>query len=458
MKSYSSVKILVAHLVLLTVCVAAGTVVCIKGYFEYILFLVPLIIYSVWKMIYTYSDTVRKITFMFNAIDCDDYTFEFTQHEKSVNINLLNASLNRIKQIMTNAKIRTIEREKYYELIENSVRTGILTINDRGNVFQVNRETMKLLGLSVLTHVNQLRAIDKSLTDILMNIKPGEYRHIPVRSERGEINLSVSASCMKYSGEDLKIISINDIDNALDEKEMESWIKLTRILTHEIMNSLAPITSLSDTLIDINKSIGKTTTVFPAVEGAYIKQSQLENNKKRDDITYGLETIKATSKSLISFVESYRKFTRLQTPVKVPFEIKPLLERSTSLICGDHIKYSLVVEPEDALVYADADLVNQAVVNILKNAVQVVELRPEGKIEIIVYMGINENIIVNISNNGGAIPEKIAEDIFLPFFTTKEQGSGIGLSVAKQIMFLHGGSLRLINNTDEQVTFQLIFK
>lgn len=419
----------IQYILLLVLGVGGFVWLIMSGNIIYLILSVFVIIYAVYKLIRSNLDSMRKVSFMFNAIECDDYNFKFSDNIVDVNSYMLNTSLNRIKEILSNAKIKAVGREKYYELIMGSVRTGIVTINDNGNVYQVNGELMRLLGLQIFTHINQLRTVDPQLISILKEIKPGERRQHTLKHESGEAKLALEASEMFYDGKKLKIISLNDINKALDENEVESWIKLTRVLTHEIMNSLAPITSLSDTLIEIN-----------------------ENGSP--DITSGLETIRSTSKGLISFVESYRKFTRIQTPVKSPFEIKPFLERIATLICPDNSPaVELTVTPNDTMIYADENLINQVVVNIVKNASQTAAT----KIIMDVTIAPGESVFLNISNNGGAIPVDLSKDIFMPFFTTKEHGSGVGLSVSRQIMHMHGGYIRLTSNTDEKVTFTLVF-
>lgn len=432
MKELSSIRVFITYIALLMVGVSACTwVVCLSRY-SLLILVIPFITFSVVKLISVYLDSTRKVSFMFNAIDCDDYSFRFSENSTRAHSRMFNASLNRIKEIMTNAKERAIEREKYYELIMNCIHTGIIITDDADNVHQTNDEAMQLLGLHVFTHINQLRHTVPSLAEALHNIKSGENTKVSFHNERGEIHLALSASEIKHEDKRLRIISISDINSALDQKEVESWIKLTRVLTHEIMNSLAPITSLSDTLIDINKD-------------------------KKGDIAKGLETISATGKSLISFVESYRKFTRIQLPVCAPFAIKPLLERASGLICDDNIKLSITTFEDDILIYADEDLITQVIINILKNAVQELTEITEKSIDIEVYITKNERVVVNISNNGGAIPNDIIDDIFMPFFTNKDNGTGIGLSITKQIMHLHGGSIRVTSNTNDKVTFTLTF-
>lgn len=473
-----SVKRILYYLLIFAAGVAAVTMLAVKGLAQYIVFTLPMLVYPIYKLVEMHRKTLRKITYLFNAVASNDYNFGFGQgssalkgsapQAKATDSTVLNYSLNNIRDILAYNHKKSAERERYYELIEQNVSTGILTLYPDGAVYKVNREALKLLGVEYLAHINYLRGIDASLAKALVEIRKGETKRINVRSESGEVSLLVNAAEFRMEETLLKVITINDINRALDEKELESWIKFTRILTHEIMNSLAPIVSLSDSLIETNRGL--------EVE-AGANESDSENSA-RMEIAKGLEIINDTGKGLVKFVEQYRKFTRLQTPVKEPFEIKPLLERNLSLVCGSAsgiglsgaVQCSLEVEPADILVYADSDLVSLAVVNILKNAVSAVEAvgkrqiegedggeRIVGKIGVRVYIDDSENVVIDISNNGGAVEREIVEDIFLPFFTTKENGSGIGLSVAKQIMYLHGGELKLACNTDENVTFRLIF-
>lgn len=432
MKSYNLITRLFFVLLVLIIDVALCTWITIDKNYIYLILLLPLLIGCILYIKTIFDQTQQKISFMFNAIDCNDYSFKFSEHIRNVNERTLNTSLNRIKEIMSNAKQRAIEREKYYELIMNSVRTGIISLSNNGNVYQVNNETKHLLGLNVFTHVNQVRSFAPNLAETLLRIHPGEHLQVSYSNERGEITLSLNASEISYGDKRLKIIAVNDINNALDAKEVESWIKLTRILTHEIMNSLAPITSLSETLLSIHPN-------------------------KNDELTKGLETINQTSKSLVSFVDSYRKCTRIQSPIKRPFELKPFFEKVTKLICSPDIKVQLHIAPENTMIYADEDLITQVMVNILKNAIQAVNELSDKQIEITSTIDSNENIKIEISDNGKAIPKDITEDIFMPFFTTKTNGSGIGLSISRQIMHLHGGNIRLTSNKDKKVTFTLYF-
>lgn len=217
----------------------------------------------------------------------------------------------------------------------------------------------------------------------------------------------------------VKILTLNDIRNEMDTKELESWIKLTRVLTHEIMNSIAPISSLSETFL-------------------------LRKDVINSPIYEGIRAIHETSSGLISFVDSYRKFSALQKPSPEPFYLKELLLQVKSIhLIPPHIQLTLQIEPDDLMLYADPNLIRQVLINLLKNAIQAIG-KNKGKIHIRAYSTKEEHILIYVSNDGPAIPEREAEEIFVPFFTTKKEGSGIGLSLSRQIMKLSNGSISLL--------------
>ena len=432
-KTFVSVKQMVLAIVLLGIGVAAISLLIYFGKYQYVVIAFGPVGWAVYRILSMYTKTIRKAMFLFDAIDNNDYTFRFPEDIAVADDAAYNKVLNRTKEIISNAKRDTREREKYYELIMNTVRTGIIVVSDSGGVYQVNSEALRLFSLPVFTHISQTHPIDPAIAEVMKSIEPGEKRQLTFHNEKGEVSVSLIASAVTLRGKPMKLIAISDIDNELAEKELESWMRLIRVLTHEIMNSLAPITSLSNTLIRLNSN-------------------------KDPEITQGLKTINTTSKNLISFVESYRKFTNIPVPDKKPFLLLPILERAIALQGADHsVGVSLSVEPEDTLLYADEGQITQVAINLIKNAVQAVAGREISRIEISSRIDESENIVIEISNNGGAIPAEIAENIFTPFFTTKEDGSGIGLSLSRQIMRLHGGSLRLTSNTDNRVTFALVF-
>lgn len=374
----------------------------------------------------------QKIAFLFDSIENDDYTFRFIgegdQYDK-----LLNNSLNRIKRVLENTRNDIIEHEKYYEHILNNVETGIIIADSVGNIYQTNQAALKLLGLPVFTHVQQLKNVDKELINIFKQTQNGDKRQISFCNERGTVTLSMRTSEVVIRQNRRLIIALNDINNELDERETESWIRLIRILTHEIMNAITPITSLSESLLTIQEP-------------------------QNDNIYKGLEAIHTTGKGLISFVETYRELTRIPPPKQAVFEVQQFLTRMIRLSLPEMRTpiINLSIQPDDLLLYADENLISQVVLNLLKNALHASQ---NGEAILIkAYNNDEGQVMIEICDNGCGIPDEIVPHIFIPFFTTKESGSGIGLSIARQIMRLHGGTLSLIRNTTNfRTVFRLTF-
>ena len=275
--------------------------------------LVPVIGIAAYRLIGLYSDSIRRVTFMFNAIDNDDFTFRFHEDPSKVDNGMLNAALNRIKEILVRAKVRAEERERYYQLIMEYARTGLITINDAGSVYQANGEALRIFGLPRLTHIQQLELPAPEAYRVLTTIRPGEKHHVSCVTETGEMGLSLGCSQIVLEKRRLRVVVVSDINSELSEMQIESWSKLTRILTHEIMNSLAPITSLSDTLLHIDRTMNA-------------------------DVAHGLDTISATSRRLMAFVENFRRFTKIPAPQKAPFEVRELLEHAMTLIATEGIR------------------------------------------------------------------------------------------------------------------------
>lgn len=385
-----------------------------------------------------YRRSAQKVAFMFDAIDNSDYAFKYATQGRSSNDKLVSESLNRITQILFQAKAEAIQKEKYYELIMNCVNTGIIVIDDTGNIFQTNNEALRLLGLTIFTHVKQLGRIDGNLEKLISGIQPGNKHQISFVNERGTVHLSVRVSEMTLQEKHVRILAINDINSELDDKEIDSWVRLTRVLTHEIMNSVTPITSLSDTLLSIHGEVD-------------------------EEIRGGLEVISSTGKSLIAFVESYRKFTHIPSPNPSLFYVNRFIERMVQLARHHNhfpnVEIRVDVQPADLIIYADENLITQVVLNLLKNAMQAIgSEQPDGLIEIKAFCNAEEAVLIEVINNGPLIPPEEAEHIFIPFFTTKEGGSGVGLSISRQIMRLSGGSIALKTGPHvKQTTFVLTF-
>jgi signal transduction histidine kinase len=261
--------------------------------------------------------------------------------------------------------------------------------------------------------------------------------------------LLIKSNSFISNDEELMLLSVHDIQNQLDEKELDSWRKLIRVMMHEIMNSITPITSLSESLAGYFYSGGKT------------KSPEEIDGKTISTTIRGLEVIREQGKGLISFVESYRKLTRLPKPEKKVFPVKNLIDNirilSGSFENADNIQMTCEVIPEELEILADEKQISQVLINLVKNAYQASIENPDAQIKVISSIGSEGRPEIKVMDNGPGIPEDLMDKIFVPFFTTKESGSGIGLSVSRQIMQMHGGSLKIVSIPGKLTTASLIF-
>ena len=393
----------------------------------------PLLGWSVWTFYRLYTYHTRKVAFLLDAIENNDPAVHFYEQVVDKDSLQVNAMLNRIARMLQTIKRETVEREKYYELILDFVETGIVVLDEKGVVFQKNRKAMELLGMEVFTHVKQLGRISEVMEKAFREILPGQKMQVEYTHERGTTTLCFTESSITIQEKNYRIIALNDIGHELDEREIDSWIRLTRVLTHEMMNSLTPVTSLSETLLT------------------------LPGARQDEELRQGLETIHTTGKGLANFVMSYRKLTRLPSPEPTLFDVRPFLERMVQLAKhqhpSPHIRIVLEEVQEDLMAFADESMMTQVMTNLLKNAVQAIGENQEGEIRLRAYCDASENVRIEVANNGPRIAPEIAGQMFIPFFTTKEDGSGIGLSLSKQMMRLQGGSISLLPYRDEWTTF-----
>ena len=394
---------------------------------------IPIIIFCLFRLFRIYNELVERLMFVFNAVQNNDYLFRFAEDPRYTKYAFVNQSLNRIKEVLDNAKLQIKEREQYFQLIMECANVGIVVVMENGTVTQTNSKVLNIFGVERLSHIDQLRVLSEELCEAMHRIGAGEQLTARLTTEIGDQNLVLSCSAMEFEDKQLRVISVGNIHEELDRKEVESWEKLTRILTHEIMNSLAPVTSISHTLL------------AQSDDTATVRQ--------------GLETIHATSDRLLRFVDSFRAVTRIPAPQKAPFYLSELVAESLSLIPHEGIEVEVSIEPTDTMLYADRALMSQVMVNLLKNATEALLTQDcDRKITIRSTIDAEERIQIEITNNGLAIPAEVAENIFTPFFTTKTDGSGIGLAVSRQILRLHGGSLRLKHNEKGRVTFAVVLE
>lgn len=359
------------------------------------------------RLLLHYRRNTRKVALMFDAIDNNDLSFAFHTSGVPTDDALLNRSLNRIKLVLAHARDEAVEREKYYEQIMDAAGTGLLVTDAAGHILQHNHAATVLLQRQVLTHLDQVRS----------------------RLDDGTLSLRETYTTLR--GERVRIIAVSDINSELANREVDSWIKLIRVLTHEIMNTITPITSLSQTLLC----------------------------KATGELREGLETISRTGSELMAFVDNYRRFTHVPQPQPKLFYVKPFAERMARLApCEVEVN----VCPADLLVYADEGLMARVMSNLLKNAAEAVCAADEvhgsqgRKVWIDAYTGSDDSVVMDVCDNAGIIDADTAQHVFVPFFTTKPGGNGIGLPLARQIMRVSGGTLSLVQDAKrDTVVFRM---
>ena len=372
-------------------------------------------LFVIWRMHLRHRSQLRKVEFLFNAIDNLDFAFRFPVRGSN---RTFNTALNRIKDILTASHYAQQERERYYEKILSMVSTAILVEDDRGRVVFCNDAALRLLRRDSITHISQVEN----------DLKTGRF--------------SVRRNVVGLDGRQMQLWAVNDISSELVLQEITSWEKLIRVLTHEIMNGVAPVTSLSRTLLQRVEHGGEV----PA-----------------ETLRQGLQTIHSTSDQLLRFVENYRSLTLLPTPAPQPFYVKPFLERMLMLARATDGAEGLLMEcsvsPADLMLYADESLLTHVFTNLLKNAVEALQTSAAQERYIRVEASIDEaeTVRIRVSNNGPAIPADVAEQMFVPFFTTKNGGSGIGLSLSARIMQASGARMELVESSDRETVFLLTF-
>ncbi|MBO5876374.1 MAG: PAS domain-containing sensor histidine kinase [Bacteroidales bacterium] len=392
--------------------------------------LAAIIISSAVASFVTSKKMRAKVTYMLDALEDKELNFRFD--ERRLRGRKFNRTLNRLRNIFDKERHEIIEQEKYFGLMLDHVKTGIAVIEKDGRVAYCNNTALHLLGIATFGHIRQLRAVSDSLYESFQTIADGNEERASYYNESGKMTISLTASEAKIGKDTVRIIAFNDISSEIAENEQQSWSKLIRVLTHEIMNTITPIASLSDTLVG-----------FDDISG---------------EIKNGLSTISESSKGLIKFVDSYRNLTRVAPPVKKAFYFRELAERVISLtreqavISGTVCTYEEL--SEDIILYADEGQITQILINLVKNAVQA-----EAKnIGITAEINPSEHIIINVTNDGHPISKESQDEIFVPFFTTKQEGTGIGLSLSRQIMRLHNGTLSLTRSDASSTVFTLIFR
>ena len=406
-----------------------------------------LIFFEVFELFNYIESTNKKLTRFFDAIKYNDFNMSFTQDNKlGKTFKALNLAFKDVIDAILEERKKGEQSFQQLRVVVENIGTGIIAINESGEVKLINRSALHLLQLESLRSLDDLRQKAPNFHFTITHVNSS--KRAAYKNEKGQ-ELVILETMYKLGGELYRLIALQDIKAELQAKELEAWQNLTKVLRHEIMNSIAPISSLTSTLSEVLKE-------------DVIKKNGLNTieDESLEDLTEGLSTISSRSEGLINFVNAYRDYTNLPEPDKRPTDVKSLVQNTTALLKNDFLKANVALEVIHAetpiQLNIDYQLIEQVLINILKNALEVVENKENAKVKLETSVH-GELVTVSISDNGAGITPEATEKIFMPFFSTKNRGSGIGLSLSKQIMQLHGGDIQLETELGKGATFRMVF-
>jgi two-component system nitrogen regulation sensor histidine kinase NtrY len=423
------------RVVLIFVSILAASWVLVTGMYIYAVILLPVIV----------MEAIDLYRFQQKAVD-ELNTFVESVHAPT-ELQTLRKGFN---QINSTFKVISKEKETQYQYLQKIlelVDTGILSYEtETGEIVWMNESLKKMLQVPYLKTIHSLKKRDEVLYNSVLNVKPGDSKIADATLEKGSFKVLISATAFQTDGKIFNLIAFQNINEAMDETESKAWQKLLGVMTHEIMNSVAPISSLADTLKNrLEKSIPDLSNKTGAI----------------DDLEIGIETIKRRSEGLLKFAETYRNLNKISQPNLKKVLVRDLFETLFQLmqptLDQKNIQLDIVLKEPNLAVEADTSLVEQVLINLLVNAIEAVKDNPEPKIILSADAMQNNKVQLKITDNGAGMTEEVMEKIFIPFFSTKKSGSGIGLSLCKQIMMLHKGNIQVQSKPGRGTAFVLQF-
>ncbi|MBL7860958.1 MAG: GHKL domain-containing protein [Cyclobacteriaceae bacterium] len=393
------------------------------------------------------SLTNRKLTRFLESVKYSDFISGFAHDNKlGRSFRELNTAFNEVLEAFRKARTEKEEHWQYLNTIVQQVRTGIISFDPEGRIQLINPIAKKFIGIPNPKNIRELATSNPKLFAALMDVQSGKST---LYKSGGEYLLTLQSTELRIRGNTVKLVTLQNIQTELQKQELEAWQNLTRVLRHEIMNSITPISSLTSTLREIldHDLVKKNSHYELKTDGA-------------EDLREGLNTIEGRSKGLIKFIDAYREYTSLPQPKLKTIRLMDLIEKVAQLLKPEikktNIQFDYSCDSEYLTLQADEEMIEQVLINLLKNAMEALEPNPQPRI---ILKGTYDNnaVIIQITDNGpGIIPEAI-ERIFVPFFTTKKTGSGIGLALSRQIMQMHNGTLTVASEPDVNTTFTLRF-
>jgi len=435
------------RVLLLFASLMTAALLLVKSQQVYLLVLVPIIIYQLVDMYRFHKKATDELDQFVESVHYRDFSRYFDVKHAPLDLQPLRKGFN---EINTTFKVISKEKETQYQYLQKIlelVDTGILSYEEEnGEVVWMNESLKKMLQLPYLKTIHSLSKRDEALYQSVIQLKPGEGKIATAHAEKSSFKVLLSATAFQTEGKIYKLIAFQNVSEALDETESKAWQKLLSVMTHEIMNSVAPISSLADTLKNrLQQSV-----------------SHLKNNTGSvDDLELGIDTIKRRSEGLLKFAETYRNLNKITKPNLKRVFIRNLFENLHHLMQPTleqkNIEMEIILKDTELVLEADTNLVEQVLINLVVNAIEAVKEKPDPKIILSAYLTNNKKTVIKVADNGYGMTEEVLDKIFIPFFSTKKHGSGIGLSLCKQIMMLHKGTIQVNSSEGEGTAFLLQF-
>jgi nitrogen fixation/metabolism regulation signal transduction histidine kinase len=432
-------------------CVILGTVIQLidRGYYYTLTGLIFLVIFQAYLLVNHVNKTNTDLEKFFSSVQDHDSSVRFPENTRNNSFRKLHARMNHLNTVIQHIKIENERTSHFLQSVVDHVDIGVISFDGNGRIDIFNRAAKKYLNGQQPRHLSSLRTMNDEIFQIINAIKPGQDVLHKMKTGNLLQSILVKATELKFESNIIKLVSFQDISSELDKKELESWQRLIRVLTHEIMNSISPITSLTSVISGYFKNKDSEDPVAPEKINHQIITKTLS----------GLNTIEETGRGLLDFVDKYRSLTSLPKPNLSNFTVESLFLKCKLLMESNipkNIKIITSVYPEGMVLLADYAQVEQVLINLIKNASEALSGRKNGTIQLKAFYA-DDSTILQVEDNGMGISADIIEDIFVPFYTTKANGSGIGLSLARQIMQNHNGTITVNSVPNEGAEFTLRF-
>ncbi len=412
-----------------------------------------LLVLQVVLLIRFLNRTNRDLARFFSSIREEGASLVFQGTHSTRSGQRLTQALEQLNREWKRMQENHVISSQYFHTVFQHVGIGLISVFEDGKVEYMNRSARELLGSGPVAHIRELRRIDNELPEVLLSLKPGQNRLFRMMRQSEMLQLSLKTTTFIFRNNRIKLISLQNISPELEERELDSWQKLIRVLTHEIMNSVAPISSTIETI----------NGFFTDPSTGRAKQLEQIDEKTISNTLQGLEIIEGRSKGLLEFVKHYRRLTLVSKPSFSVFRVEELVRHLTILLAekmeaaGAHILVD--IHPPELEIKADKKLIEQVMINLLNNAIEALEEeKPEQKvIRIRASLNQDQKVQIEVEDNGKGIPPELIDQIFIPFFTTRDNGTGIGLSLSRNIMRMHQGSLSVKSVVGKMTCFTLLF-